>query len=322
VRGVALVVLVALAAAGASNAPAAPYPERPIKLVVPGGPGGPTDVLARVVADGLGDLLGQRLIVEDRAGAGGVVAGEAVVRAAPDGYTLLYANSSVMAINPALYPAMSYDPATALAPITWISLAPMILTVHPSLPVHSIAELVRYGADNPGKLNFGSSGVGALPHLTYELFRGATGLNSVHVPYNSGAQSLAAVVAGEVPVTFEVISIVAPRVRTGQLRAIATAWPSRAPELPDVPTMAEAGHPDVVSVSWTGLVAAAGTPPELLALLADKTAALLATAAFRQRFQNLGVQIKGGTAQEFAAWIAVERARWTKVVREAGAKPN
>jgi tripartite-type tricarboxylate transporter receptor subunit TctC len=194
--------------------------------------------------------------------------------------------------------------------------------VHPGFRVHSIAELVRYGSDNPGKLNFGTSGVGALPHLTYELFRGATGLNSVHVPYNGGAQSLAAVVAGEVPVTFEVISIVAPRVRSGQLRAIATAWPSRAPELPDVPTMTEIGYPDVVSVSWTGLVAAAGTPPALLALLGEKTNALLATAAFRQRFQNLGVQVKGGTAQEFAAWIATERARWTKVVEESGAKPN
>ena len=306
----------------ATPARAGSYPDHPIRLVVPGDPGGPTDVLARVVADGLGALLGQKLVVEDKAGAGGVLSGEAVVRAAPDGYTLLYANSSVLAINPALYPTMTYDPATALAPITWVSLAPMILVVNPTFPPRSIAELVRWGADHPGALSFGSSGVGALPHLTYALFQNATGLNSVHVPYNGGGKSLAAVVAGEVPVTFEVISIVRPRVRSGDLVAIACAGPTRAPELPDVPTVAESGWPDVISVSWTGLVAPAGVPADVIALISAKTNALLATGAFRARFATLGVQVKGGTPEEFAAWAATERARWTRVVKLSGAKPN
>jgi tripartite-type tricarboxylate transporter receptor subunit TctC len=306
----------------ASAALAASYPDHPIRLVVPGDPGGPTDVLARVVADGLGELLGQKLVIEDKAGAGGVLSGEAVVRAAPDGYTLLYANSSVLAINPALYPTMSYDPATALVPITWVSLAPMMLVVNPKFPARSIAQLVRWGADHPGALSFGSSGIGALPHLTYALFQSATGLDSVHVPYNGGGKSLAAVVAGEVPVTFEVMSIVRPRVASGDLVAIACAGPARAPELPDVPTIAESGWPDVISVSWTGLVAPAGVPPEIVALLGAKTNALLATPAFRARFATLGVQVKGGTQDEFRAWAATERARWTKVVQLSGAKPN
>lgn len=320
-RDALLAALLWLGAAHA-GALAGGYPDHPIRLVVPGDPGGPTDVLARVVADGLGARLGQKLVIEDRAGVGGVLSGEAVVRAAPDGYTLLYANSSVLAINPALYPTMSYDPATALAPITWVSLAPMILVVNPKFPVHSIAELVRWGADHPGALSFGSSGVGALPHLTYALFRSATGLDSVHVPYNGGGKSLAAVVAGEVPVTFEVISIVRPRVKAGELRAIACAGPTRAPELPDVPTVVESGYPDVISVSWTGLVAPAGTPPEIVARLGAETNALLATPAFRARFEALGVQVKGGTPDEFRAWAATERARWTRVVRLSGAKPN
>jgi len=318
-RPAALAALVALVVGAAQ---AGDYPDHPIRLVVPGDPGGPTDVLARVVADGLGDLLGQKLVIEDRAGAGGVMSGEAVVRSAPDGYTLLYANSSVLAINPALYPAMTYDPATALVPITWVSLAPMILVVNPKFPPRSIAELVRWGAEHPGALSFGTSGVGALPHLTYALFGSATGLNSVHVPYNGGGKSLAAVVAGEVPVTFEVISIVGPRVKSGALVAIACAGPTRAPELPDVPTVAESGWPDVVSVSWTGLVAPAGVPPAVLAFLGAKTNALLASPAFRARFAALGVQVKGGTQAEFAAWAATERARWSRVVALSGAKPE
>jgi tripartite-type tricarboxylate transporter receptor subunit TctC len=289
---------------------------------VPGAAGGPTDVMARVVADGLAAVLGQRLVIDNRAGAGGVVAGEVVAHAAPDGYTLLYANSSTQAINPALYATMPYDPAAAVAPIALISVAPMILVVNPKFPARSVAELVRRAAERPAGLNFASGGPGTLPHLTFELFRLATGINAVHVPYNGGAFSLAAVIAGEVPVTFEVVSIVRSRAQSGELRALATTWLLRDAALTDVPTMAESGHPDVIASSWTGLVAPVGVPPELLALLNVRLNALIADPAFRGRLETLGVTPRGGTPDEFAAWIADERRRWTRVVQASGAKPN
>jgi len=314
--------LIAMLALGGGAAAGETYPERPIKLLVPGAAGGPTDVMARVVADGLAAVLGQRLVIDNRAGAGGVVAGEVVAHAAPDGYTLLYANSSTQAINPALYATMPYDPAAAFAPIALISVAPMILVVNPAFPARSVAELVRRAAERPAGLNFASGGPGTLPHLTFELFRLATGINAVHVPYNGGAFSLAAVIAGEVPVTFEVVSIVRSRAQSGELRALATTWLLRDAVLADVPTMAESGHPDVIASSWTGLVAPVGVPPELLALLNARLNTLIADPAFRARLEALGVTPRGGTPDEFAAWIADERRRWTRVVQLSGARAN
>lgn len=315
-----LVLLIALLAVPAVAAER--YPDKPIKLVVPGAAGGPTDVMARVVGDALGEALGQRLVIDNRTGAGGVVAGEVIAHAPPDGYSLLYANSSTQAINPALYPDMPYDPATAFTPVVLVSAAPMILVVNPTLPAQSVAELVMLAATRPGGLNFASGGTGTLPHLTYELFRLATGIKTVHVPYNGGVFSLAAVVKGEVPATFEVVSIVRPRVRSGELRALATTGTARDPVLADVPTMAEAGHPDVRASSWTGIVAPAGLAAERRDRLNRALNDLLAAPVFRAKLETLGVEPRGGTPDDFGAWIADERARWTRVVRQSGAKPN
>ena len=321
-RLLAAMIAAFLAIAHGGDAHAQAYPTRPVKLVTPSGAGGPTDILARVIADALSADLGQRFIVDDKPSAGGVVAGETVVRAPADGYTLLYANSSTQAINPALYPAMPYDPAVDLTPVIHVSVTPMMLVVNPKFPVKSVAELIAYGNAHPGALNFGHAGAGTLPHLVFEMFRLATKLNAVPVPYNGGAASLQALVAGEVPVTFETVPLLLPRVQSGLVRPLAVTSRTRHPDLPDVPTMTEVGYPDVLALSWTGLVAPAGTPPAIIKLLNAKLNADFAQPAMRDKMKSLGAELKGGTPDAFAAWIKEERARWSRVVKQSGAKPN
>jgi tripartite-type tricarboxylate transporter receptor subunit TctC len=298
------------------------YPNRPVRLVTPSGAGGPTDILARVIADALSADLGQRFIIDNKPSAGGVVAGETVARAAPDGYTLLYANSSTQSINPALYPSMPYDPAVDLTPVIHVSVTPMMLVANPKFAVKTAQELIAYDKANPGKLNFGHAGAGTLPHLVFEMFRLATKLNAVPVAYNGGAASLQALVAGEVPVTFETVPLLLPRVQAGLVRPLAVTSRARHPDLPDVPTMTEIGYPDVLALSWTGVVAPAGTPREIIALLNTRLNQDFAQGPFKEKMKSLGADLKGGTPADFAAWIAEERTRWTRVVKESGAKPN
>src|SRR6267378_377479 len=249
----------ALAAAtlfcAALDAAAQSYPQKPVRLIVPAPAGGPTDVPGRLIADGLSGLIGQRIVVENKVGAGGLVAGEYVSRSAPDGYTLLYANTSVLAVNPALQGAnMPYDPAKAFAPVGFVSNSPQLLVANPKLPYKSVQELVAWAKSNPGKLNFATAGVGTLPHLTYELFRMETGIAALNVPYSGGGPALTAVIAGQADVLFDLVS---PRVKTGELRAIAITGTERHAELPDIPTLAESGYPAVTSTSGTGIVAPA-----------------------------------------------------------------
>jgi len=307
--------------AGAHDARAQTYPNRPVKLVTPSGAGGPTDLLARVIADALSAELGQRFIIDNKPSAGGVVAGETVANAPKDGYTLLYANSSTQSINPALYPSMPYDPAVALIPVIHVSVTPMMMVVHPSFPAKTVQDLLAYDRANPGKLNFGHAGAGTLPHLVFEMFRLATKIHAVPVAYNGGAASLQALVAGEVPVTFETVPLLLPRVQAGLVRPLAVTSKARHPDLPDVPTMAEVGYPEVVALSWTGLVAPAGTPPEIVNLLNAKLNADFQKPELRDKMKTLGAELKGGTPADFAAWIAEERGRWTRVVKESGATP-
>ncbi len=322
-RGLAAIALALIVAVGgADRAAAQAYPNKPVKVVTPSGAGGPTDLLARVIADALSAELGQRFIIDNKPAAGGVVAGETVVRSPADGYTLLYANSSTQSINPALYPSMPYDPAVDLVPVIHVSVTPMMLVVHPSFPAKTLAELLAKDKAEPGKLNFGHAGPGTLPHLVYEMFKLATKLNAVPVAYNGGAASLQALVAGEVPMTFETVPLLLPRVKANLVRPIAVTSRMRHPDLPDVPTMTEAGYPDVFALSWTGVAAPKGTPPEIVTLLNTKLNAIFKQPAFREKMQSLGADLKGGTPQDFAAWIAEERTRWTRVVKESGAKPN
>lgn len=305
--------------AGAGDCAAQSYPQKPVKVVVPSTAGGPTDIPARIVCDALSNLLGQRFVVENRTGAGGVVAGEAVAHATPDGYTLLYANSSVLAMNPALYKQMPYDTATAFVPVGLASSSPQALLVNPALPVKSVADLLAYGKANPGKLNYASSGTGTLPHLTYELFKMESGLSAVLVPYPGGAQALTAVIAGQADL---VIDLITPRIKNGEVRAIAITSEARSPELPDVMTMAESGFPAVTATTWNGLAAPAGTPKEIVALLNAKLNEAIRMPEFRARMTGAGLVPKGGTSEEFAALAAAERIRWARVVKASGATAN
>jgi tripartite-type tricarboxylate transporter receptor subunit TctC len=302
----------------ALHAWAQPYPQKPVRLIVPAPAGGPTDVPGRLVADGLSELLGQRFVVENRAGAGGLVAGEYVARSAPDGYTLLYANTSVLAVNPALQGAnMPYDPAKAFAPVGFVSNSPQLLVANPKVPYKTVQELVAWARKNPGKLNFATAGVGTLPHLTFELFKMETGIDALNVPYSGGGPALTAVIAGQADVLFDLVS---PRVKTGELRAIAVTGTERHADLPDVPTLAESGYAAVTSTSGTGVVAPAGTPREVVTLLNAKLNELIARPETQAKMKSFGLVPKGGAPEELGAWAARERERWTRVVKQSGAK--
>jgi len=311
--------LVALALA-AAQVLAQPYPQKPVRLIIPAPAGGPTDVPGRLIADGLSGLVGQRIVVENKVGAGGLVAGEYVSRSAPDGYTLLYANTSVLAVNPALQGAnMPYDPAKAFAPIGFVSNSPQLLVANPKVPYRSVRELVAWAKSNPGKLNFATAGVGTLPHLTYELFKMETGIDALNVPYSGGGPALTAVISGQADVLFDLIS---PRVRTGEVRAIAITGPERNADLPEIPTLAESGYPAVTSTSGTGIVAPAGIAKETVVLLNSKLNELIERPETQARMKSFGLVPKSGPPEEFGAWAARERERWTRVVKVSGAKAD
>ena len=296
------------------------YPQKPVKLIVPAPAGGPTDVPGRLVADGLSNLLGQRFVVENRVGAGGLIAGEYVARAAPDGYTLLYANTSVLAVNPALQGAKTpYDPVKSFAPVGFVSNSPQLLVANPKVPYRSVQELVAWAKKNPGKLNFATAGVGTLPHLTYELFRTETGIDALNVPYSGGGPALTAVIAGQADVLFD---LVRTRVKSGEVRAIAITGPERDPDLPGVPTIAESGYPAVTSTSGTGIVAPAGVSRDIVAMLNARLNELIERPDTRAKMKSFGLVPKSGTPEEFGAWAAFERERWARVVKLSGARAD
>jgi tripartite-type tricarboxylate transporter receptor subunit TctC len=304
------------------HAAAQSFPDRPIRLIVPGAPGSPTDVMARVMADALFPLLRQPLVIDLRAAAGGIVAGAAVAGAPADGQTLLYANTSVMAVNPAIHQNMTYDPATAFAPIALVSNAPMIVVVRGDFPARTFQELVAWTRANPGKLNYATSGGGSLPHLVYEMIRMETGLDATRVPYNGGGPALASVVAKQTDATNEVISVVRSHVQAGSIRALAVVGRDRDPLLPDVPSMAELGYPNAVISSWTGMAAPARTPGEIVSLLNARVNEALRSDAVKTRFATLGVTIMGGSSEHFANWAAQERVRMVRIARAADIKPD
>jgi len=304
----------------ARDAAAQAYPARPVRLVVPAPAGGPTDVPGRLIADGLSGLFSQRFVVENRVGAGGLVAGEFVARSEPNGYTLLYANTSVLAVNPALQGTnMPYDPATAFAPIGFVSNSPQLLVANPKVPYRSVQELVAWAKSNPGKLNFATAGVGTLPHLTYELFRMEAGIQALNVPYAGGAPALTAVIAGQADVLFD---LVRTRVKSGEVRALAITGASRDADLPDLPTLAESGYPAVTSTSGTGIVAPAGIPREIVARLNSKLNELIERPETQDKMKAFGLVPQSGSPEEFGAWAARERQRWTRVVQQSGAKAD
>ena len=272
------------------------YPNKPIRLVVPFPPGGPTDVMARLIAQRLSSTLGS-VILENKAGAGGTIGTKAVAAAEPDGYNLLFGGTSTLAINPAVYKDLRYDPVTSFAPVAMVSTSPFVLVVHPSVPVHTVDELVGYAKANPGKVNFGSAGVGTTPHLAGELFKSLTGVDVVHVPYKGGGPVLTDLVAGQIQMTFELTAVLLPLIRAGKLRALAVATEERNPDLPEVPTMIESGVPGCLVSSWFGIVGPAGMPLHVIDRLNLEINRGLRSAEIVASLAQLGSQPKIGTAR-------------------------
>jgi tripartite-type tricarboxylate transporter receptor subunit TctC len=300
---------------GAANAQT--YPDRLIRIVVPQGPAGPTDLLARVAGQRLQAALGQNVVIENRPGAGGVIAAKAAGSAAPDGYTLFMGNTSVLVLVPVLSRKGGYEPDKLFTPVAKLAESYQVLVVNPSLPVKSVAELVAYAKANPGKLNFASAGIGNTIHLAGELFNADAGIKIVHVPYNSGAEATRAVVGGQVQLTFVNITGLPPLIADGKLRALAVTGPKRQPLLPAVPTMVESGFPDFVVRAFFGLVAPAGTPKPVVDKLNATINAEMASAEMQTTLKRLGAAAGSGTAAEFAEFIARERRRWSAVAKQA-----
>ncbi len=306
-------------AAPAANAQQ--FPSRTVRLVVPSAPGGGTDITARIIAPKLSELLGQQVIVENRAGAGTMIGGEVVARAAPDGYTLLM-GISTLAINPAMYKKVLYDALKDFAPISQVVSLPNVLVTHPSLPVRTAKELIAFAKQRPGQIHYASAGVGTNPHLSVELFLSMAGLKMIHVPYKGSGQGIVDVVAGHVPVMMPSILTGLPHAKGGRVRALGVTSAKRAGGAPQVPTIAEAGVPGYEAVQWFGVLAPAGTPREIVARLHGEIVRTLQSADVRDRLAGDGADPVGSTPEQFATFLRAETAKWAQVVKSAGIKPE
>jgi tripartite-type tricarboxylate transporter receptor subunit TctC len=304
----------------APAAPAAEYPTRPVTLVVAFPPGGASDVLARILGRKLEQVLAQPFVIDNRPGAGGNVAAEAVAHAAPDGYTLLAGNNAILATNAALYKKINFDPVADFAPVGLIGSQANILVVNPRLPVKSMAELIALAKAEPGKLNFASSGHGLAAHLAGELFKAEAKIDIVHVPYKGAAPALQDVIAGHVQMMFATASSVVSHIQDGKVRPLAVATLKRTAVLPDIPTMDELGLKGFDATTWHGVVAPARTPSDVVVALNRALTATLADAGVKKSLGDLGVDVIGGTPDEFAAYIKSEIPKWTAIIKASGAK--
>ena len=322
-KATALAAGAALFAASAAPAqtPAAPYPSRPVRVIVPFAAGGPSDIFARLIGQKLSDRLGKQFYVENQAGAGGNIGMGAAARATPDGYTIAVVSSSFL-VNPGLYDKIPYDPEKDFVPITIAAYAPNILAVSPSLPVATVKELVALVRANPGKYNFGHSGVGTTPHLSGEMFRHAQGLDLVSVPFNGSGPALQSALGGHTPISFVVLSPAVPLVKEGKMRALAVLSTTRSPALPDVPTIVEAGLPGIEADTQQCVLAPAGTPRAIVDLIYGEIVAALAAPDMQERLATLGFVPVANTPAEFAKMVGPEVARWKQVIREANIKAD
>jgi tripartite-type tricarboxylate transporter receptor subunit TctC len=299
---------------------AAEYPMRPVTLIVAFTPGGPSDVLARILGKRLHELFGQPFVIDNRPGAAGNIAAEAVANAAPDGYTLLMGNNSILATNASLYKKLNYDPQRDFAPISLIGSQANILVVNPSVPANSMQELIALAKSRPGQLNFASSGHGAAAHLAGELFKAEAKVDIVHVAYKGAAPALHDVVAGHVQMMFATAASVVSLIRDGKVRPLAVSTPKRSAVLPDIPTVAELGIPGFDATTWHGLVAPAGVSKEVIGTLHFGVVTALNDPAVRKSLLDLGVDIVGSTPHEFDAYIKAEIPKWSAVVKASGAR--
>ena len=291
------------------------YPSRPIKIIVPTPAGGPVDVMARLVANQIAPALGQSVVIDNRGGAANTIGSAEAARATPDGYTLLYSSSSGLVIAPMLQKNAGYDALKSYDPIALVADTANILVVHPSVPAKSVQELVAYAKAHPGQINFSSGGVGTLPHLMGEYFKSRAGIDVIHVPYRGGGPSIQDVVAGHIQYTIEGISVLLPLIKDGELRALAVTSPTRSPLLPDVPTMIESGFPGFAVTAWTGLLAPAGTPPDITAKLNAAVNTALKTADMKAALDRLAGNALGGAPQDLTKIIKSDIGKWAPIVK-------
>ena len=303
----------------AHPAAAETYPGRPVTIVAPYAAGGGADLIARLMAQKLGERLHQSFVVENRLGAGGVIAASSVAKATPDGYTLFMGASTQLAIQVTLHKTLPYDPAADFAPVALVASVPFVLIVNPSLPVHSVTELIALARQKPGQLSFGSSGVGGPPHLFTELLKTMTGIEMTHIPYKGTAQAMTDVVAGHVPIIFSDLAPAIPLLKDGRLRALGISSAVRFAGMPDIPPLAEVGVPGFDAVSWLALVAPAATPAEIVDKLHAEVKAIMADPAVQQKFIDLGnIPLVSPPPDELRRYVKSEIVRWGKVVEKAG----
>src|ERR1700716_598847 len=301
-----------------SPAYAQTYPTRAITLVIPFAPGGSTSIVGRGIADKMSELLGEKVVVDNRPGAGGTVGTKAVAKSDPDGYTLVLGYTGTLAIGPSLYKNAGYDPRKDFAPIGLIGNAPNSLVVHPSFPAKTIAELIAYAKANPGKVNFGSAGAGTVSHITGEYFAASAGIKLVHIPYKGTGPALTDLLGGHIPMAFAPIPASHPNVTAGKLRALAVTSTIRSSLMPDVPTMSEAGLPGFDASLYYGLAAPAGAPQPIIDRLNKELRDALASDEVRKQLANEGTEITPGTPEDYAAFIDKDEKKWSQLVKASG----
>lgn len=298
------------------------YPSRPISMVIGFAPGGGTDTAARIIAKKLGDNLGQSVVVENKPGAGGNIATDYVAKSAPDGYTILLGSVGSLTVAPHIVRKLPYDPLRDLAPITMAVVFPNVLVVHPSVPAKNLAEFVKLARENPGKVTYGSSGIGGAGHLAGELFRIVAQIDIVHVPYKGGGPAVADLLGGQITSVFATPASGGGHVKAGKLRALATTGAKRTPFLPDVPTIAESGYPGYEATNWYAYVAPAKTPKEILERLNRELVSVLSSSDVRDQLNNHGLEPMPGTSEELAKYMQREYETWGRVVKEAKITAN
>lgn len=298
------------------------YPERAIRLIVPYATGGSTDQTARLVAKSLSERLGQPVVVENRAGAGGSLGHDLAAKAPADGHTLLFSAAGPLTVTPHTYAKLSYDPVKGFEPIVLVATQPLLLVVNPALKASTVGDLVKSAQEKPGELSYGSFGNGSAAHLAGEYFKTLAKIDMVHVPYKGSGPALVDLVGGQIDLMFDVFSTAAPLVKTGKLRALAITSTTRSPQFPDVPTMQQAGVEGFEAGTWFGVLAPAGTPSPIVEKLSDAINAVLTEAELRDTLASQGAEVRGGTAKQFADFFHAEYDKWGKIVKAAGVVAN
>ena len=310
--------LAVLAAMTSGGALAQAFPAKAVRIVVPFPPGGGVDIVARVVGPKLTESWGQQVIVDNRAGASGMIGTELAARAAPDGYTLIMGTMGNFAVNPHLFPKMTVDPLRDLAPITLVVAVHFVLVAHPSLPARNVKELVALAKSRPGQITYASSGAGGAPHLAGELFKRMAQVNLIHIPYKGSGPSFQDLLGGQVSLTFDSLVQSLPYIKSGRLKALAVLGNTRSPLVPEVPTVAESGVPGYELTNWFGLAAPAATPRETIAKLHADFVKALQHADVREKLTGMGADAVGNTPEQFGAFMRTESAKWAKLVKETG----